>query len=99
MSLVLEQHVVERPEASLGTGRFGRFGSEFSMGMGLDLRVVSKHESYPLAEMLEYGLHRRVRLTTRRAFKVAVFDDVHLCGRRARDVVGCLVWRQRRVNI
>ena len=79
MSLVFEQHIVERPEASLSTGCFGRFCGEFSIGMGLDLRIVSKHESHLMAKMSEYGLHRRVRLTTRQGFKVAVFDDAHLC--------------------
>ena len=95
MFLVIEQQIVEQPEASLGTGCFGR---EFGMRVDLDLRIMSKHESHPMTKMLEYDLHRRVRLATRRTFKVAIFDDAHLCERRASDVVGCLVRRQQRIS-
>ena len=50
MFLVPEKHVVERPEASLSAGRFGRFRSQFGVRMHANLRVMPEHEAHPIAK-------------------------------------------------
>ena len=72
MVLMLEEHVVKRPEASLSAGRFGRFRGHFGARMNPDLREMPEYEPNALGKTAEDDLDGGVRLPTGRALEVAV---------------------------
>jgi hypothetical protein len=88
--LVLEQQIMQGPEAILQSGGFRSLRRELCMRVFLNQRKMPVHEPYTIGESSTQSTHEEVRLPTVGTFEIAVSYD----GKRGRPASRHMIIRQ-----